>query len=102
MATKLAALARVGIPHAPRKLSKPHIKLKLNGTWEVYTFWNIEEDLKGDKYTRLIRNALRNYKLLQQTAWSKLGAGYKTTWDVYYEAPRGTLLIIKSVWSPKL
>lgn len=101
MTTKFGTLARAIKPHTPRKLSKPHVCLRTNGTWEVYTLWDIKEDLTGGKYPRLARNTIRNYNLLQRAARKQLGLGYRTTWDVYFEFPRGTLLVIKSIWSPK-
>lgn len=101
MGANFAKIAIATNRYAPRSLFKPHIRLRVNGNWEVYTVWKTKYYHRGKGQIFLSAPMLPAYSRLQQSAFRILGRGYKTTFDIHYEFPSGELFIVKSVWSKK-
>ena len=101
MGAQSAKLAVATNRYAPRSLHEPHIRCRVNGTWEVYTTWKLKYYQGGKGQIFISAPMLPNYQRLKQAAKRLLGWGYKTTFDIHYEFPSGELFIIKSVWSRK-
>jgi len=101
MGANFVKLAVATNRYAPRSLFKPHIRLRVNGNWEVYTVWQTKYYSNGKRQIFLSSLMLPAYRRLQQSAFRILERGYKTTFDIHCEFPSGDLFIVKSVWSKK-